>query len=98
MNICPECGTDPFKGKDYDKVTQEKLEIASRFRKASAQFGIQRAEWEMREIELIESRKWLQRKIKKQAEAITKLEAKLKGFGQQPYQEQLDSAKEITGM
>lgn len=91
---CPECGSDPFKTQDYDKITREMNELSSRFKRALASHGLVRAEWDLKEIELTEGMKWLQRKAKKQAQTITKLEDKLKKFGEQPYKE--ESPEEFT--
>lgn len=85
---CPECGADSYKIVDYDKITKEITALSSRYKMLSANFGKARAEWEINEIRLEESMKWLQRKAKKQALAIQKLEAKLKRHGEQPYVEE----------
>lgn len=85
---CPDCGADPFKTADYDKITKEISELSSRYKMLSANFGKARAEWEIKEIRLEESMKWLQRKAKKQAQAIQKLEAKLRRHGERPYVEE----------
>lgn len=82
---CPECGADPFKTLDYDKKSSEMVEIGYRFKQMRASHGMQRAEWELREISLEQSMKWLQQKTRKQAAAIKRLEDKLKKLGQQPY-------------
>lgn len=85
---CPECGADPFKTIDYDKITKEISALSSRYKMLSANFGKARAEWEINEIRLEESMKWLQRKAKKQAQAIQRMETKLKRHGERPYAEE----------
>ena len=83
--ICPECGSDPFKTIDYDKVVRERRELQMRFKRTMAQHGTERAEWVIREIDYEESMKYLQRKVLKQTNALRKLEEKLKKLGEQPY-------------
>lgn len=90
---CPECGADPFKQYDYDKITKEINALSSRYKMLSANFGQARAEWEIKEIKLEESMKWLQRKVKKQAQAIQRLEAKLRRHGERPYVEELEESR-----
>lgn len=85
--FCPECNCDRFKCTDYDKLLKEISEISLRFKKASADQGRERAEWEIDRIRLEESAKHLQSKTRRQSKAITRLEAKLKSLGQQPYKE-----------
>lgn len=84
--ICSNCGSDPFKTYDYDKITREMTELSSRFKKARASWAGLSAEDEIKIIKLEEGMKWLQRKVKKQAQAITKLEEKLRNYRQQPYE------------
>lgn len=83
--VCPECGSDPFKTQDYDKITKEIAEISSRYKRAHASWAGVSAEWEIKNLRLEEGMKWLQRKVKKQAQAIQKLEDKLKRHGERPY-------------
>lgn len=83
--ICPECGADPFKTVDYDKIVKENKEISDRFKRVMAQHGMERAEWTLQEIRLTKSMAYMQRKVLKQANALRKLEEKLKRQGRQPY-------------
>lgn len=92
--LCSECGADSFKTLDYDKKVSEELELRNRFKKALAQHGLARAEWTIREIELVEGTKYLQRKTRKQSEAINRLEEKLRKLGSQPYKEDRSSVGE----
>lgn len=85
--ICPECGGDPFKTKDYDKVQRESAAIQSRFKMEMALHGTKEASWEIERIKSAESMKYLQRKVKKQAQTLQRLEEKLKRLSQQPYAE-----------
>lgn len=85
---CPECGADPFKIQDYDKIVREMNELSSRFKRVLANQGLARAEWDLKEIELTEGMRWLQQKTKKQALAITRLEEKIRKFREQPYKEE----------
>lgn len=88
MSICKECGADSFKTIDYDKVTREFNEVSDRFKWVMAHHGLKNAEWDLERIKLTDSMKWMQRKVKKQAQAISRLEEKLKKFGQKPYEEE----------
>lgn len=54
----------------------------------SANHGVKSAEWALEKIELVEQTKWLQRKVKKQAAVLNKLEEKLRKSGQKPYAEE----------
>jgi hypothetical protein len=85
---CSACGCDRFRCTDYDKVTKTLSEVGLRFKWLHADHGREKAEWELNKIRLEESMKWLQQKTKKQAQAITRLEAKLKKLGEQPYKEE----------
>lgn len=89
-NLCPECGISSWVVKDHDRIVQEKLEIGQRFKNLRATHGRDQAEWDLREISLTESMKYLQRKVRKQADVITKLENKLKKFKQRPYEREED--------
>ncbi len=95
--VCENCGADPFKVWDYDHLVKEKLEISDRFKKASAQHGLSRAEWTLKEIELTEAMKFLQRKTKKQAEALQKLEEKLIKLKQLPYKVEVEPENPVLG-
>lgn len=94
--ICVQCGSDPFKTWDYDKITKEQTELQDRFKKVLAYHGRDEADRHIKEIEQEQAMKWLQRKVKKQAETIRKLEEKLRRQGEQPYKEEIP--REITGM
>lgn len=87
---CPECGTYVFEIQDYDKVVREHNELSSRFKKVRANHGLAQAQWELKEIELTEGMKYLQKKVAKQAESIRRLEEKIKRLGEQPYKEEND--------
>lgn len=84
---CPECGCDPFLAKDYPKIQKEQEMLENQYRSVRAYHGKAQAEWDIKEIKLTEGMKYLQRKVKKQAEAIRRLEDKLKKLKQQPYKE-----------
>ena len=90
MNNCPECGSDPFKTQDYDKITKEMEELSYRYKRARASWSELSAKDEITIIKLEEGMRWLQRKVKKQAQAITRLENKLKKNGHRPYEEEED--------
>lgn len=83
--ICEVCGSDTFKTKDYDKVVSERIEISSRFKKLNAQHALEKAEWQLREITLEQSMRYMQRKTKSQTSALRKLEERVKRLGDQPY-------------
>lgn len=87
FKICSECGCDTYKAMDYDKLQRENASISKRLTEQAALFGVKKAEAWLRQIKLEDAMKYLQRKTKRQSEAITKLEDKLKKFGQQPYKE-----------
>lgn len=95
---CPECGADPFKTVDYDRIVKEQQELENRFKKVLAHHGLRDAEWTIERIKLEESMRYLQRKTKKQAATLSRLEEKLRGLGKRPYEEEKRSAREITGM
>jgi len=82
---CEECGTNAYKVHYYDKVLNERLEIGIRFRRMAAEHAQEKAAWELDRISITESMKWLQRKVKTQAKAINRLEAKLRALKQKPY-------------
>lgn len=84
---CPECGSDPYKTQDYDKIVREMNSLSSRYKMMSASHGQDRASWEIKALKLEEGMTWLQRKVKKQAQALARLEAKLRRHGEQPYAE-----------
>lgn len=85
---CPECGADAYKIRYYDKVLNEKMEIAYRFKHMQAEHGLQQAEWELKEISLSEGMKYLQQKTRKQTAVIKRLEEKIRRLNQQPYKEE----------
>lgn len=87
-DICPECGADGFKTHDYDRLQRENTSLSRRHTEQAALFGVKKAEAWLREIRLEDSMKYLQRKTKKQAEVIKRLEDRLKRLGQQPYKEE----------
>lgn len=98
MNICPECGADPFKTADHDKMMRDITQIKDRYKRTMAAHGLEQAEWILREIDLVESSKYLQRKVKKQSEAIRRLEEKIKRLGVQPYKEDPPETIQVTTM
>lgn len=85
---CEMCNCDRFQCKDYPKLTVELASVCGRLKSTMAYHGKERAEWEIDKIHLEEGMKFLQRKTRKQAQAITKLENKLKNYGQQPYKDE----------
>lgn len=87
MARCPECGVDDYTVKYADKTLSELVEVSSRFKTIRANHALASAEWELEKISLQESMKYLQRKVKKQAEAISRLEEKIHRLGHQPYKE-----------
>lgn len=84
---CEHCGCQVYQHRYYDKMVAKEVELGYRFKQMRAHHGMQQAEWELRELDLVESTKWLQRKTKKQAEVIRKLEEKLRKLNQRPYEE-----------
>ncbi len=84
---CPECGVDPFFTQDYPKLTKEMDQLEYHYKRVRAYHGEASAKWDIEKIKLEEGMRWLQRKTKKQAQAIQRLEAKLKKLGEQPYRE-----------
>lgn len=90
-DICPECGAEPFKTQNYDKVVKERDESNRWYKKISADHGLEKAEWRIKEIELTETIKHTQRKTVKQAKVIQKLEDKLRRLKQRPYEEEEES-------
>lgn len=88
IEICPECGADWFKTHDYDRLQRENTSLSRQHTTQAALFGVKKAEAWLREIRLEDAMKYLQRKTKKQAEVIKRLENKLKRLGQQPYKEE----------
>lgn len=87
-DLCAECGSDIFKTIDYDKVVKEKNSISYWYKKICAEHALEKAEWRLEKIRLEEGAKYSQQKLRRQAKAIQKLEAKLKRLGQQPYKEE----------
>lgn len=85
---CPECGTKGHEQWYYDKLVSEGIERGQMIRRISAQAAVDRANWDMDRLDLVEQMKWMQRKVKKQAQAITRLEEKLKKLKIQPYAEE----------
>lgn len=91
FKICPECGCDTYKALDYDKILRENASLCKRLTEQAALFGVKKAEAWLRQIKLEDSMKGLQRKVKKQSEALNRLEKKLIELGRKPYQEESDS-------
>lgn len=89
---CPECGSDPFKSKDYDYVTRRHNELVTRFKRIMAEHGLDQAEWQIKEIKLEESMKYMQQKTKKQTVALRKLEQRVLKLGRQPYEQPRSAA------
>lgn len=94
---CPQCGADPFKTWDYDKITKEFKEVSERFKKVMAQHGLDRAEWILKELKLEESMKYMQQKTKKQTTALRKLEQRVLRLGRQPYEQPRSAADVAPG-
>lgn len=82
---CPECGIWTDRVREFDRMLTEKNQLGQRFKQVYAEHAQQIAEWEIRDIQLTESMKWLQRKTRKQAAVIRRLEEKLRNLGEQPY-------------
>lgn len=86
--ICKECGSDPFKSLDYDKVLSENSVLRSWVKREFANHAVEKAEWAFEKLGAEDSTKWLQRKVKKQSKIIARLEEKLKKLNTQPYAEE----------
>lgn len=83
---CPECGCDKFRCTDYDKVTSQLSEVGQRFKRLRADHALEKAQWELKEIRLEESMKYMQQKTKKQTSALRKLEERILKLGRRPYE------------
>lgn len=95
MNVdknCKECGCDKFRCTDYDKVTKTLSEVGWRFKRIHADHALEKAEWQLREIQLEESMKYMQQKTKKQTAALRKLEQRILKLGRRPYEEPRSAA------
>lgn len=84
--ICPNCGSDPWKTQDYDKIVKEMEELSYRYKRARGSWAELSAKDEITILKLEESMRWLQRKVKKQAQSLGRLEEKLRSYKQQPYE------------
>lgn len=82
---CPECGSDTIWSREFSRVSAEKSSLYDSYKRALAQWGLDRAQWELDKINLTEGRKWLQRKVDVQRKQLNRLENKLIELGKQPY-------------
>lgn len=85
MGICPNCGVDRSKFQFLEESYHAHFSAVERFLKTEAAHAVKLAKTELEIINLKESMKYLQRKVRKQAVALKRLEEKLRARGEQPY-------------
>lgn len=82
---CSRCGCErPFHDR-WEKQAKLNWDFREQFKRAMAENAKREAEKDLTILELKESQKWMQRKVKKQAEQLRKLEEKLIQLNKQPY-------------
>lgn len=87
MKVCPDCGSDPFKQYDYDKMMKENGRLIRRIREQAAEHGVEKAQAWLTAVRHEEETKYLQSKVRKQSVMLKKLEDKIKKLGERPYEE-----------
>lgn len=86
--VCETCGASEYKIRYYDHNLNELIELQSMYKKEAANHALQKAEWAIDRIKIVEGGRWLQRKVKKQADVIKRLEKKLLDVKVKPYAEE----------
>lgn len=82
---CSRCGCQrPFHDR-WEEQSKRNYEYRESYKRAASAHAIEVAEKDLRILDLQESQKWLQQKVKKQAAHLRRLEEKLTRLGQQPY-------------
>lgn len=89
MKLCPDCGSDPFKQYDYDKMVKENGRLVRRLSEQAALHGVEKAQAWLGSVRHEEETKYLQSKVRKQAAMLKKLEDKIKKLGERPYAEEM---------
>ena len=82
---CPECGTDTYFARNFDRVRDKSYAIEEQLRRMCASYGVDRANWELEKIDRDQNKRWLQRKVDSQRKVINRLENKLLSLKKQPY-------------
>lgn len=84
--LCAECGSDPWKSKDWDKLQESNLRIQSMYTREAGDWAVQHAILKLRIMTLEEAQKELQRKTQRQARVIRRLEDRLLKRSIKPYE------------
>ena len=80
--ICPECGSDVWKARDYDSL----LRARDRHHATNRQQAIEILALKLRVAELEERERDRGRKVQKQSRIIRRLEERLRAVGSRPYE------------
>lgn len=88
MKICPDCGNDPFKQYDYDRMHKENGRLVRRIREQAAEHAVEKAQAWLTAVRHEEETKYLQSKVRKQSVMLKKFEDKIKQLGERPYEEE----------
>lgn len=94
---CSRCGCDrPFHDR-WEKQSKTNYEFREQFKRAMAENAKNRAELELTILELRESQKWMQQKVRKQAAQLRKLEEKLIKVNHEPYAKEEGNGLTVPG-
>lgn len=82
---CNRCGCNrPFHDQ-IEQAMQRNFKISQDYKRIAAANAAALAERDLKILDLQESQKWMQQKVKKQAAHLRRLEEKLKKLGKEPY-------------
>jgi hypothetical protein len=82
---CEHCGCDPIDATLKDRYYDRAESISKEYSRLAADHAVQKALWRLQEIERIDDRKGLQRKVMEQRRTIKRLETKVQKLGAAPY-------------
>lgn len=85
MSVCPECGTNEYHAKLWERYADEASRLRREYEHQAAKHAVEAATWRLQELERVEDRKGLQRKVRAQSGVIKDLEDKLRSLGVRPY-------------
>jgi hypothetical protein len=86
FSTCPECGSNIYFAQNFERVRDHLHLVRQAFERQASEFAVERARWCLKELEELESRKSIHRKVQKQRAVIVRLENKLRALGKRPHE------------
>lgn len=83
---CPECGSDTYFAQNFGRMRDKAARLEDEIRRMAARHAVEKANWELKEIEREVGIRFIQGKAHRQLLALNQLEKRLRDLGHKPYE------------